>query len=95
MAARKSEPLEGQGELFKAPTGRSRRKTKRLPEPGRLYDRAYKGKSTTCDLCIVDVHEGNVTGPRDYAKHVLERDGISRLVCIRHKELVVAGRRGL
>ena len=57
---------------------------------------SYKGKSTSCDVCVLDLHEGTPDGPLEKARTRLVRtSGDVWLLCDRHGSSIKNGGRRL
>lgn len=80
------EPLFDIPEVYRAP----KRKDPAISKWGKHHGRAH-----TCDLCIMDLHDGIATTQLTHAKHTLTRGERRWLLCSVHAAQVRNGERKL
>lgn len=82
------------GTLFEIPEVYKPRKPKPTADPHKWKWAKFKGR-ITCDLCIMNVHDGIVDTPRSTAKHALTIGARRWLLCSVHAAQVRNGERKL
>lgn len=84
--------MEGQQAMFEVPA--VYRRPKRAPKADSWQQ--YKGRPTSCDMCVMDLYNGAPDGPLENARTRLVRvDGDIHLLCSRHTSRVKSGDRKL
>lgn len=79
--------------MFDIPEPYRRPKTKADPAVSKWSP--YKGKPMTCDLCIMNIHDGISDTALQHAKHTLARGDRRWLLCSIHAVQIKNGERKL
>lgn len=87
-------PHSDDGALFDIPEAYRPPKRKATADPAKWKWTKFKGHFT-CDLCIMNVHDGIVDCPRATAKHALTIGSRRWLLCSVHAAQVRNGERKL
>lgn len=86
------EEIAGQEAMFEVPP--VYRRPRHAPQSDSWQ--SYKGRSISCDICVLDLHEGTPDGPMDKARTRLVRTrGDVWLLCDRHASSIKNGGRRL
>ncbi len=79
--------------LFELPKRFTPPKVSRPAKEGSVT--AFRGRATTCDVCIINVHQGRPDSQRALAKHAYIENGHKWLLCSFHWMQVKDGMRML